>query len=141
MNVRALFAAVILLSLTSAGYQARADICIQEKLKVSHIIGRVVAPWNGGEEPIPKASVLLKVFLNDEWQTKFTTNSDDRGFFRIENVPSGIYELDVRHDNFRTFGTRVDLKSSKSQASREIVVSLGVGFHDCGSADVRKIAR
>jgi hypothetical protein len=100
-----------------------------------------VALWRGGEEPIPKASIELKAFLNDEWQTKFTTTSDDKGFFRIENVPSGKYALHVTRDNFHSFGTTVHLKASKSVASREIVVTLGIGIHDCGSANVRKLTR
>src|SRR6266849_488076 len=100
MNVRLIIAVALLLSLTSPGHQARADTCIQQTLKVSHITGHVVALWRGGEEAIPKASIELKAFLNDGWQTKFATTSDDKGFFRIENVPSGKYALHVTRENF-----------------------------------------
>jgi len=101
MIVRLIIAVALLLSLTPAGHQVRADTCIQKTLKVSHITGHVMALWRRGEEPIPKASIELKAFLNDEWQTKFTTTSDDKGFFRIENVPSGKYELHVTRENLR----------------------------------------
>lgn len=141
MNSRLIIAVALLLSFVSSGHQARADTCIQKPLKVSHVTGHVVALWRGGEEPIPKASIELKVFVNDEWQTKFIATSDDKGFFQIENVPSGKYELHVSRENFHSFGTTVRLKASKSIASREIVVILGIGFHDCGSALVRKLNR
>jgi hypothetical protein len=120
---------ILLLVCASIGHrEARADTCIADTLKVSHVVGRVVALWRGGEEPIPKASIELKAFLNDEWQTKFTATSDDKGFFRIENVPSGKYELHITRENFHSFRTTVRLKASKSMVSREIVVTFGIGI-------------
>jgi hypothetical protein len=130
---------LVALTLLFCGSQARADICIGETLKVSHVSGHVVALWRGGEEPIPNASIQLRQLINDEWQTKFTATSDEKGFFRIDTVPSGKYEIYVTSQHFHAFGTRVHLKASKSKPTREIVVTLGLGVHDCGSAKVRKI--
>jgi|GEM_PF-2134343 hypothetical protein len=115
------------------------DICIGETLKVSHVSGQVVALWRGGEAPIPNASIKLSQYVNNELQTKFTVTSDEKGYFRIDNVPPGGYEIVVTSQHFHAFGTRLQLKASKSRPSREIVVTLGLGVHDCGSAMVRKI--
>lgn len=130
---------VVALTLLVCGSQARADICIEETLKVSHVSGHVVALWRGGEEPIPNASIQVRQLINDEWQTKFTAVSDEKGFFQIDNVPSGNYEIYVTSQHFHAFGTRVRLKASQSKPTREIVVTLGLEFHDCGYAKVRKI--
>src|SRR5262249_17858044 len=112
---------------------ARPDICVGETLKVSHVTGHVVALWRGGEDPIPSASIQLSQYVNDELQTKFTATSDEKGYFQINNVPSGRYEILVRSEHFHAFGTRLQLKASKSKPSREIIVTLGLGVHDCGS--------
>ena len=125
----------------SANPDVRADICIGETLKVSHVAGHIVALWRGGEDPIPNASIELKELINDDWKTKFTATSDEKGYFRIDNVPSGKYEILVTSQHFHAFGTRLHLKASQSKPTREIVVTLGLGVHDCGSAVVRKITR
>jgi hypothetical protein len=141
--IRAMNRLVLLVALTLllCSSPARADICIGETLKVSHVSGHVVALWRGGEDPIPNASIQLSQLINDESQIKFTTTSDERGYFRIDNVPSGKYEILVTSQHFHAFGTRLYLKASKSKPSHEIVVTLGLGVHDCGSAVVRKLTR
>src|SRR2546423_13802685 len=111
MNKLLLLVALTLLLCSSP---ARADICIGETLKVSHVSGHVVALWRGGEDPIPNASIQLSQLINDESQVKFTTTSDERGYFRIDNVPSGKYEILVTSQHFHAFGTRLHLKASKS---------------------------
>ena len=139
MNTRVIITVILSSLLLSADYQAKGDTCIDHNLKVSHIAGRVVATSSGREEPIPNATIELRQLRNDEWQTKFTVASDDKGFFQIRDVPSGKYDMHVTAQNFHSFATTVRLKASKSSATREIVVTLGIGFHDCGSASVRKL--
>ena len=118
-----------------------ADICIDENLKVNHIQGHIVAGRLGDEEPIPNAEVELKEFRNDEWQTKVIVKADEAGFFRIENIPSGKYQMFVSAIPFRRFATSIRLKDSKSNPNKEIIIRLGIGEHDCGSAKVQKIKR
>jgi hypothetical protein len=134
------FALLLLLHLAAECYPAKADICVSDTLKVSHLQGHVVAIWSGGEEPISSALVELREFRDDEWQTKFKVTSDEKGFFRVENVPSGRYELSVKADNFRSFGTRLRMKASKANPKQEIIVTLGVGLHNCGSARIQKLS-
>jgi hypothetical protein len=132
---------LLLLHFAAYYHPVAADICISDLLKVNHIQGRVVALWNGGENPIANAEVELKEFWDDEWHTKIKVNTDEQGFFRIDNIPSGKYQMLVSSRVFHSFGAYVSLKSSKSNPDKEIIVSLGMGIHDCGSARVQKIKR
>lgn len=134
-----LLALLVLAHLLTGYYSVAADICVNDPLKVNHIRGRVVADWQGGEEPIANAEVELTEFRADEWQTRAKVGTDEKGFFSLENIPSGKYELLVRAANFNSFGAELRLKNSKSKPDREIVVRLGVGLHDCGSARAQKI--
>ena len=125
-----------------AGYNsATADICVSDPLKVKHIQGYVVAAWKGGEDPVPNAEVELQGFHDDEWQSKFKVATDERGFFRIENVPSGKYTMLVKANHFKSFGVEVRLRASKSSPEKEIIVRLGIPGHDCGAARMQKLKR
>jgi hypothetical protein len=142
LRVSLIFLSLLLILHAMAGSQpVAADICVNEVLKVNHIQGRVVALWKGGEEPIPNAEVELKEFRDDEWHTKIKISADEQGFFNIENIPSGNYQILVSGKVFRSFGANVRLKASKSNPEKEIVVTLGIGIHDCGSARVQRIKR
>jgi hypothetical protein len=100
-----------------------------------------VALVGNDEQPIPNASIQLRQLVNDDWVTKFTATSNDNGFFRVDNAPSGKYEIYVTATHFHAFGTRVNLNVSKSKPTREIVITLGPGTHDCGTAQVRQLNR
>jgi Carboxypeptidase regulatory-like domain len=121
-------------------FSTRADICVADTLKVSHVSGRVVSLWRGGEEPIARAVVELRTFFDDEWHTKFKVGTDEKGTFQIKDVPSGKYEILVTSEHFHGFGTRVKLKASKANSKKEIVVTLGLGLHDCGSARIQRLS-
>jgi hypothetical protein len=119
---------------------AAADICVNDRLTVSDVRGRVVAPWRGGVSPILGAGVELREYRNDEWQTKARVTADENGMFSFGGVSSGEYELYVAASAFRSFGTRVRVKSKgKPDPGREIVVQLEP--LDCGSAVVRKVEK
>ncbi|MDQ3819737.1 MAG: carboxypeptidase-like regulatory domain-containing protein [Acidobacteriota bacterium] len=128
---------VILIFLTAGVRYAIADICVNDRLTVSDVRGRVVAAWRGGVSPIPGASIKLREYRNDEWQTKAKVTGDENGVFSFGGVPSGEYELYVAASAFRSFGTRVRVKGkAKPAPGREIVVNLEpLG---CGSAVLRK---
>jgi hypothetical protein len=129
-----------LLLTSSESPSAKAETCISETLKISHVQGRVLAAWLKNEGPIPKANLELKEFGNGGWRTVSKVVADGQGYFKFENVPSGEYELYVTATHLRSFGTRVRVKQkSNLESNHEIVVYLdGV---ECGTAKVRRINR
>ena len=128
----------LLVLLTAESRPVEADVCVNSTLKVNHVQGYVVSVARGVEEPIPNAEVELKEFLNDEWQTKYKAKTDENGFFKILDVPSGKYEIHVLHPMIGSLGTLVRVKrKTNSKPSKEIIVVLE--FMKCGDARVQKI--
>jgi hypothetical protein len=120
------------------------DICISEKLKVSAVYGRVIILWDvGPQTPIPGATVELRQEVGDEWQTVAQTTTDDVGRFEIKEVRAGKYEILVKSERFRGWGTRLQVvKGSKSRTpEKEIVVALTpfIGGGHCSEGKVDRI--
>jgi len=78
-----------------------ADICVSEPLTVGVLEGTVVSIPNGGNEPIPGATLKLLKCRSGECSKVADATADERGGFRFENVRSGRYELTAKATSFK----------------------------------------
>ena len=133
------FFALTLLLVNGCAYPANADICVGDTFKVSKVVGHVVAIWKEKEQPVSNVRVELKQWHKDELKTRFTTKTDETGYFHFDKVASGTYEIEFTPEHFYPYGGRVIVKTSRSNPKKGLVVTVGMGIHFCASAELRNL--
>lgn len=109
-----------------------ADICVSARLTVGVVEGVVVSIPNGGDEPIPEATLELSKCRSGECNKVADATADKKGRFRFENVRTGRYELTARATAFKHYTTTVLVRRRAGvPGGRQILIGLEAGL-GCG---------
>jgi len=115
------------------------DICVSEQVTVGIVEGVVVSIPNGGNEPIPEATLELARCRSGECKRVADTTADEKGRFRFENIRSGRYELKAKSAGFKHYTTTVIVRrlAKVYGGPRDILIGLEAGVGCGGWAKLR----
>jgi hypothetical protein len=81
--------------------------------------GRIVDPTGAS---IPKS--LVRLLPKDSGETKYRTESDDRGLFRIDGVAAGDYNIRANHPGFQEESVQIAVTEGSLTKAATIVLRL-----------------
>lgn len=135
--IKICFAILFHFALTAISTYAQ-GICDVYDFRIDTIKGRVISNSPNGDEPIPKAKIELRRISDDlEIIVIKTVFSNENGFFEIDAVPKGEYQLAVSQEELRFIhffiGINVVKKKNRSKREKSLIIKLGVSvIKPCG---------